>query len=240
MCTLYVLVPQLHCSLITFKGVREPPGLYPTPLQETLLARSLPPSLSLSLSLSLSFFPSFSLPLLLPPSPSPSLSLFLSLPLPLSLSLPLPLSLSLPPSLSPLPATCLEKLVVVAFTSGKPNSQSRQYHEINVKVGHKTKVIPLPMQFNDYQPLKGDLWELNFDSSGGPYGLGFDGCVTKYAISGITIEEGSNDGWMIESIFSLVCGNGQCILTTLDLHVQRWIDGNSKPEYGCFKLTKVW
>lgn len=95
------------------------------------------------------------------------------------------------------------------------------------------------MQPNDYIKLKGDLWELNFNSSGGPYGLGFEDCVRLKEIRGVSIEEGSDDGWMIESILTLVCGAGQCVLLTLDLHIERWIDGNSGQYARCYKLTAV-
>ncbi len=76
------------------------------------------------------------------------------------------------------------------------------------------------MQHNDYTRGKGDLWVLNFNTTGGPYALGFDGCVRIREISDIVIEEGSNDGWRIESIFTLVFGAGQYVLATLDLHVE--------------------
>lgn len=83
------------------------------------------------------------------------------------------------------------------------------------------------------------MWKLYFHDTGDHYGLGFEGCVERRHLRSIGIEEGSDDGWWIESILTLVCSDGMCMLLSIDLHVNRWIDGNSGPEARCFMLNTI-
>ena len=62
--------------------------------------------------------------------------------------------------------------------------------------------------------------------------FGFSQCIISSDINHIMIWAGSNDGWNIESIFSFVIfEGGGWQLSSIDLSVYQWIDGDSKNEY---------
>ena len=74
---------------------------------------------------------------------------------------------------------------------------------------------------DDYS--KGDLWKLSIKED-----FGFSGCTTKKDIQGIAILAGGNDGWHIDSIVTYVAVNEHnWELSSVDLDVNRWVDGDS-------------
>lgn len=82
-------------------------------------------------------------------------------------------------------------------------------------------------QGDDYLPNKGDLWDLSLPS-----------CITLYAITRVSIAENANDGWNIESIVTLVRDPDNRIqVLTKNFGVNRWIDGDSHPDYRRFDLN---
>ena len=59
-------------------------------------------------------------------------------------------------------------------------------------------------------------------------------------IQNITIEEGGNNGWNIDSILTFGCMDGLgCKPITQDFDVFQWVDGNGTEESRRFTLTKI-
>ena len=106
-----------------------------------------------------------------------------------------------------------------------------------MRAAGQTREIALPnLPGDDYLRNKGDLWKLTFDGN-----FKFTGCVTVRNIEYVRIEEGSNDGWKIDSIVTYVRATGQSCFTELtqNFNVNRWIDGNGAASHKHFTLTKV-
>ena len=86
---------------------------------------------------------------------------------------------------------------------------------------------------DDYRKNKGDLWKIRFGS------FGFR-CVKIKEIECVYIVEGSNDGWNIDSIVTLVKDSSRnSQILTSDLDVFRWIDGNGLRSHKRFLLSFV-
>lgn len=135
----------------------------------------------------------------------------------------------------PPPDTCIGSLFVMAQTSGRDSAGADSQHRIEMQAKGLTATTYLPDLFNknDYYPLKGDLWKLEIEDY-----FGVLGCVTKNDITGIAILAGSNDGWNIDSIVTYAHYTGQEFqLTSVDLDVYRWVDGDSTQEAKRFPLT---
>ena len=124
----------------------------------------------------------------------------------------------------------------MAFTSNLPNGGSDQVHGIEMRAKGQTKaknLINLPK--NDYEALKGDMWELGLNEF-----FGFTDCITVKDIEGIDIIAASNDGWNIESIVTfMVVNQYYWELSSADLNVNQWVDGNGEPPHLRFPLTLV-
>ena len=65
-------------------------------------------------------------------------------------------------------------------------------------------------------------------------------CIRKTSeISKLTILNGGGDGWNIESVVTFLHGGQEYDLLTVDMHVQRWIDGNEEAYKLKYDLTLV-
>ena len=103
----------------------------------------------------------------------------------------------------------------------------------------ESKRVRLPNRpGDDMYPNKGDLWKLDIES------FHFSKfCITKEDIRGVTIEQGGNDGWNIESIMTVL--HSQTWLQqpyemiTANMHVNRWIDGNGPASQRKYELNMV-
>ena len=122
----------------------------------------------------------------------------------------------------------------MAYTSGIKNAGADQSHRIRLQAEGLSNTINLPdLPKDDFSPNKGDLWKLDLKAS-----FGFTGCITINDIERISILQGSNDGWNIESIVTFaVVNQNNWELTSADFNVFRWIDGNGAESHKEFTLT---
>ena len=124
-----------------------------------------------------------------------------------------------------------------AFTSGLgyAGSDSSFYLALQLKNGETKRVLLYDRPGDDMLSYKGDLWTLEIDS------FGFEQlCIRKKDIAKVSIVAGGNDGWNIESIITVLRrAQDEYTVVTADIGVNRWIDGNDKPEYLRFDLTIV-
>ena len=91
-----------------------------------------------------------------------------------------------------------------------------------LKAKGQTSIKNLPdLPRDDFEPQKGDLWKLHIKDF-----FGFDDCITEKDVDGITIVQGSNDGWNIDSIVTFVVADQYYWeLSSVDLDINQWIDG---------------
>ncbi len=124
----------------------------------------------------------------------------------------------------------------MAHTSGTGNAGSDAANEVEIVANGQIRSVRLPnLPHNDYPPHKSDLWMLRLSSS-----FGFSGCIREDDIQSITIEQNSNDGWNIDSIITILrddYGTGKYYeVATMDMDVNRWIDGDGHWTHRRFEL----
>ena len=121
----------------------------------------------------------------------------------------------------------------MAYTSNLQNAGSDSSHRISLQVKGSTSTKSLPnLPGDDYSPHLGDLWKLDLDNF-----FGFTGCIRINDINSISILEGSNDGWNIDSIVTFaVVDQNSWELISADFDVFQWIDGDSEANEREFTL----
>ena len=135
--------------------------------------------------------------------------------------------------------TCATKLYVMAFTSGLLHADSVNFPTITVKLTNgEEKSVQLydHPDVNDMMIDKGDLWK--FPINAFQFTIN-NGCVTKSDIVQVTIKNGGNDGWNIESVVTTLHFGSSYVLLTTNMHVNRWIDGNYSPSTLSYVLSIV-
>ena len=137
-------------------------------------------------------------------------------------------------SLTTTAGSCIRYLRVLAYTSDIGGSQTGAgvSHIIELKVDGLAKTFI----FTNFPNIsKGDLWSLSLADD-----FGFPGCIRKKDIQGIALLEDNSDGWNIDSIVTYVASNSyNWELSSVDLDVDRWVDGNSLDSYKRFDLNLV-
>jgi len=123
----------------------------------------------------------------------------------------------------------------MAFTSGYRYAGSNSLHQVEMDIEGKAYRAVLPnLPRDDYQTHKGDMWKMGLK-----YHFKVNGCIKPEDVKNITIVEGSNDGWNIDSIVTYFVYTREYSPATVDLDVFRWVDGNAKDSHKRFELTKV-
>ena len=110
----------------------------------------------------------------------------------------------------------------MGFTSGLHSANTDNGHAVEIKAADQTSTANLPNNpGDDSEQHKGDLWKMSLTSD-----FTFDGCIRKIDIEAIAIVEASSDAWNIESIVTFLKAGSDYQLATLDMEVNRWIDGD--------------
>ena len=123
----------------------------------------------------------------------------------------------------------------MGFTSGLDGANTDNGHAVEIKAADQTSTANLPNNpGNDYTRHKGDLWKMSLTSD-----FTFNGCIRKIDIEAISIVEDSNDAWNIESIVTFFRAGSDYQLATLDMEVNRWIDGDDLDSERSFELNLV-
>ena len=104
---------------------------------------------------------------------------------------------------------------------------------MELQVGEEIKSVTLPeLPGEEFVTNKGDLWRINLSD------FGFtDTCITKGDVQRITLVEGGNDGWLIDSVVTFLRTEDSFTLLSSDIDVSRWIDGNGGSELERFNLS---
>lgn len=131
---------------------------------------------------------------------------------------------------------CLTKIYILAFTSGLNHAGTDSGHNVEVNVRGAARHRPLyDRPGDDAMKHKGDLWVYNFSQFGFPYS-----CIKIGDIRTVSITEGSNDGWNIESIVVLVVdAHGGAEAITADFGVNQWVDGDGSQSHRRFTLRNI-
>ncbi len=130
----------------------------------------------------------------------------------------------------------------MAHTASHVNAGTNEEHEVEMIANGQTRsyILQDPQAPADgYERFKGDLWKISVKND-----FGFTGCVNKGDIKSIAIEQHSNDGWKIDSIVTILRddysgGNKAYEVATVDMDVNRWIDGNGAISHRRFELTLI-
>ena len=126
---------------------------------------------------------------------------------------------------------CITHIYVSAHTSrqGGTGGGTNSEHDIEFNTGpttsYKSALIDLP---GDQATIgKGDLWKLSLTAH---FGVPVGTCIRKLDITRVAIEENSNDGWLIDSIITVVKKHrDDAEVLTIDLDKEKWIDGDGNP-----------
>ena len=117
----------------------------------------------------------------------------------------------------------------MAFTSGLLHADSDNFPDIFVKLTNgEEKSVKLDdhPDVDEMMKDKGDLWRLPINTFQFTTN---NGCITKSDIVQVTLKKGGDDGWNIESVVTTLHFRSSYVLLTTNMHVNRWIDGNSSP-----------
>ena len=123
----------------------------------------------------------------------------------------------------------------MAYTGRNRNAFTTDTPDVELQVGEEIKSVILPeLPGEEFIANKGDLWRIDLAD------FGFtDTCVTKGDVQRITLVEGGNDGWLIDSVVTFLRTEDSFTLLSSDIDVNRWIDGNGGSELERFNLTIV-
>ena len=131
---------------------------------------------------------------------------------------------------------CATELYVMAFTTTDKNANSDDLPSLSVTLtsgDEETLKFPNNQDINEQTKGKGDLWEFKITK----FDFQTDNCITKSDISEVTIHNGGDDGWKIESVVTILHGGLSFDVVTADMHVDRWIDGNNGVSRQSYDLT---
>jgi hypothetical protein len=132
---------------------------------------------------------------------------------------------------------CLDTLHIMAFTSGAltAGNNAAQPHRVELQAsGYTRNQLLYDRPGNDALENKGDHWIFSILSFHIP-----DSCVTMQNITRVAITQSSTDGWLIESIVTIVRDTlGRYQLLTRDIGANRWVDGDGPNSYRRFVLTR--
>ncbi len=125
-----------------------------------------------------------------------------------------------------------EYIYVFAHTSTQdPDAGTDHFHRLELELhsGSTYTATLYDIDPNIDQNTKGksDYWKLSIY-----FGFGLVSCLSWSDIQSISVLEGGNDGWLIDSFVTVLKGvyGGERILS-IDVEAHRWIDGNQgEPE----------
>ncbi len=131
----------------------------------------------------------------------------------------------------------MDYIYIMAHTSSEPHAGSDGVHEVEMVAKGQTRLVRLPdLPGDEYLVHKSDLWKLSLSSD-----FYFSGCISKGEIQSIAIEEHDNDAWIIDSIITILRadagGSKYYEVATMDMDVNRWIDGDSHWTRRRFELS---
>ena len=131
-------------------------------------------------------------------------------------------------------------LYVMGFTSGTGGAESKNLPYLIMSLyTHEDGHVRLPNNPGvEMTKYKGDLWRVSISSL-------FKGkrrCVRKRDVQKVTIHNGGDDGWRINSIVTMLRYGYYSTVLTADIDFNKAVDGdlNLKPSTHQILLTKVY
>ena len=126
---------------------------------------------------------------------------------------------------------CITKIYVFVHTSRRAGTGggTDNSHDIEFRTRsgatYKSSLFDLP---GDQASIgKGDLWKLDLNTH---FGVPSWRCIRKSDITSVAIEEDGNDGWLIDSVVTVIKKQRDDEeALTIDLDVEQWIDGDGNP-----------
>jgi hypothetical protein len=135
---------------------------------------------------------------------------------------------------------CATHIYVMGFTSGSTSSGSDHLPYLFVDLyNHEEGFARFPNNpGNDMLENKGDFWKFSLKSD-----LKLKkSCITKADINKIVVHNGGNDGWKIESIFTILRSGSYYTVVTANVGLNKFVDGNPnrKNAFHQISLTKTY
>lgn len=130
-----------------------------------------------------------------------------------------------------LASNCITDIYVFVHTSRLGGTgggtNDNHMHDIKFRTSSATYKSSLFDQPGDQASIgKGDLWKLDLnDHFHVPWGT----CIRKSDITYVAIEEDSNDGWLIDSVVTVIEKEQGDETLTINLDEHQWIDGDGNP-----------
>ena len=128
----------------------------------------------------------------------------------------------------------------MGFTSGSVHSGSDNSPYLFVDLyNHEEGYARFPDNpGNDMLKNKGDFWKFSLKSD-----LKLKkSCITKADINKIVVHNGGNDGWKIESIFTILRSGWYYTVVTANVGLNKFVDGDpvGKISFHQISLTKTY
>ncbi len=123
----------------------------------------------------------------------------------------------------------------MAFTSGKHHagSDGTFYVELQPRKGQAGKAQLYNRKGHYYSKNKGVLWAFDLQSD-----FGFSDCFCyERDVSNITLTPAGNNGWNIQTIFTILKIGNEYTVLSADVNVYKWLDGNGAADARYFKLS---
>lgn len=128
---------------------------------------------------------------------------------------------------------CINYIKVFAHTSttGGTGGGTNHIHKLTIYLDsdstHTAELYDHPG--TDQNTIgKGDLWKLSIHNTYHGFGIPTETCVTYPDIVWMRLDEDGNDGWLIDSVVTILEGeNGGHKVNSIDMDVHRWIDGDA-------------
>ena len=116
---------------------------------------------------------------------------------------------------------------MLVFTADDEYADSSDKHLVELTVRDEVKRVALP----DINYEREHGYFLTLDLRDFEFTDKFDRCIRRGNIEGISLVESGNDGWLVESVVTLLEDeDGDTWLLSSDIGAHRWIDGDSLDE----------
>ncbi len=133
--------------------------------------------------------------------------------------------------------TCVEYIYVFAHTSTQHVSGGTDdLHRLELQLGsgstYTATLYDIDPDIDQNTKGKGDFWKLSISNTNNGFGIPYYPCLLWPDIQSISVLEGGNDGWLIDTIVTVLKGAyGGHRMLSIDVEADRWIDGNQgEPE----------
>ncbi len=141
---------------------------------------------------------------------------------------------------------CVQYIYVFAHTSTRhPDAGTDHLHRLELELysgsTYTATLYDIDPDIDQNTKGKGDYWKLSIHNTDHGFSIPASTCISLWSdIQAISVVEGGNDGWLIDSIVTVLQGpNGEVRMLSSNLEAHRWIDGNHDEDRKRWNLNIV-